>query len=108
MLSMCLLFSMLLPGLVSANANGTGVVNLIGGSQTTVYFSLDPVPVGRVSCNSNSGYQYAIDTSTDSGKSLYTALLTAVSSGRQLRVVGTGQCTVHSEMEDVSYWIFYP
>ncbi len=94
---------------VFAGANGNGKITQIGGqveAPSSIYFGIDPVPSGRASCNTGNDYQFVIDPSTPEGKAMYSALLTASSTGKNIIVQGTGNCDLGQPMETVSYWVF--
>ena len=46
---------------------------------------------------------WAVDAGTDGGKAIQAIVLTAYAQGKTLKVIGTGNCTVKTDREDISY-----
>lgn len=86
---------------------GDGKITLIGGDSSSVYFGINPPPINKASCSNNADYQFVLDPTTDGGRALYSALLTAKTTNKNVRVHGTGSCILGQAMEGVSYWILY-
>lgn len=106
-LSITLLIMNAIPSLSHASATGTGKVSEIGGGgwgDNSIYFGLEPVPENRVPCNDHGQYQYIIDVSTEKGKALYSVLLAAWSTDKEIKVQGTGSCPLEAQAEGVSWW----
>lgn len=49
--------------------------------------------------------RYGVDVSTDQGKAIASAILSAKASNATVRVVGKGVCSIHLDSEDVNYII---
>src|SRR5581483_5333288 len=87
-----------------AAASGAGTVSYIGGEfqspnyPSSVYFGITPAPINREACNNNSSYQFVFDPSTPDGKTLYAALMMAISTGRSIYIYGTGTCVLGQPM----------
>lgn len=104
--------SIVLAPLVSdASAYGVGTITAIGGmgfGTNTVYFGISPAPTGRAGCNSHANYQFIIDISTDSGKALYSMILSASATNTPVAIQGAGTCPSGTTAESVSYWVLNP
>lgn len=84
--------------------NSTGVVADIYTHKGSgkVFFRIDGADL--TSCAVTN--RYAIDASTDGGKLMFSAILSAKATGAELYVVGSDTCSMHADTEDVN-WILY-
>ena len=80
----------------------TGKVTQVWVNQK-VWFKLDTMETAQIDTACNTTARFAVDATTDKGKNIYSALLTAKSTDSSVTVVGTGTCTAHHDSEDVAY-----
>jgi len=50
-----------------------------------------------------SGYDFGFDMTTVAGKAIYTALLTAIATGKDITISGYNTCTVLGGVEDIKF-----
>lgn len=55
-------------------------------------------------CAQNQSIRFAIDSTTDGGKSQVSGLLTAYASGKKIKVHGLNNCSVHGDTESLYYF----
>ncbi len=92
-----------------ASETTTGGVTKIGGQMAppaSIYFGLTSTPEGRPTCSDHSTYDYVFDPNTEEGKALYSALMFAKATNKEIRVRGSGVCILNQPMESISYWAF--
>lgn len=71
------------------------------------WFALDSMPnYNDLEVTCNVSRRFVVDVSTDKGKAIYTAVLTAKSLGLDVNVVGNGNCDLHHDSEGVAYVSF--
>jgi len=70
-----------------------------------IYVALSKASIDKPGCVTNSnGYYFAFDSGTKIGEKIFSTLLAAQRSDSEVRIRGTGTCTVSPEVEDI-YWI---
>jgi len=62
--------------------------------------------LARADCNSITSWNFVFDTSTDSGKSTLSLLLTAMTTGKPVVIEGAGTCNNAAKIEDLRYIYF--
>jgi len=60
---------------------------------------------GVPSCAAGQPYRFALDASTDAGRVQLSGLLSAFAMGREVSIVGTGNCSIYGDSESVSYFM---
>ncbi|WP_218420052.1 hypothetical protein [Alteromonas lipotrueae] len=86
----------------------TGKVSQIWVNQK-VWFRLDTMPSAsnlNVECNVTA--RFVADATTDKGRAIYSAILMAKASGKEVLVVGGGNCDLHSDSEGIAYISILP
>ena len=102
------LLLLLLPVVASAGS-GSGLVELeaVGewnGMQLVFFFT--STHANKPSCNIYH-QRWVLDLASERGKAQYSLLLAAQSSGKQVKVEGSGQCDVWYNSETV-HWVGFP
>ena len=69
---------------------------------TKVFLELTNKPESNSSCNTNSRYTYVFDGSTESGKILFSAALTAYAAQKDIYLDGSNTCTLHENVENLN------
>lgn len=59
------------------------------------YLILHSAPLNPSSCQTNTTYRYAIDLSTDVGKTMFAMVMTAQASNKIMYIVGVDVCNQH-------------
>ncbi|MCW8930255.1 MAG: hypothetical protein OQL19_08475 [Gammaproteobacteria bacterium] len=72
------------------------------GAPNVVFLVLENDPSNKISCSTNSVYDYAFDVSTDDGKAFLGMALTAYTTGKQVSLGGRGSCSLYSSTEDIN------
>lgn len=67
-----------------------------------VFIKMNKDIASRPSC-SIAGWDYVIDSSTDSGKATLSTLLMAYAAQKSVNVSGNNRCTLYAEYEDINY-----
>lgn len=69
-----------------------------------VYVALPQASVNKPDCVSNpNGYYFSFDSGTKIGEKIFSTLLAAQRSGSEVRLSGTGSCTISPEVEDIRW-----
>jgi len=63
---------------------------------------------GNVDCKCSTTKRWAVDSSKPEGKAVMAVVLTALSTGKRIRVAGTGNCDVYYDSETVKYILVFP
>jgi hypothetical protein len=103
-LSAALFFGVVAAATAGGTCNGCRIKNLGAGpyydsicsSGTCVFIKIEQTVNGRPYCASNQGWDFALDTSTASGKATYALLLTAYTTGQIVNVSGSNACSISS------------
>ena len=85
-------------------ANYTGKITKVWAEPSAgdyVMISVDGVPTGNT-CSTSGVYHYAFSITGDMGKALLSMALSAYSIQKTVRFIGTGTCTIHSNVESLS------
>lgn len=69
-----------------------------------VLVSSDGQRLGTPTCAQGSPTRFAIDASTAAGKVQLAGLLSAHATGKPVRIIGTGACSIYSDSETISYF----
>jgi hypothetical protein len=59
---------------------------------------------GVPSCASAHSARFALNATTDAGKVQLAGLLSAHAAGKQVGIIGTGNCAVYGDSESISYF----
>lgn len=78
------------------------------GSGSCVFVAVEPTVGGKPGCASNTYWDFALDTSTASGKATYALILTAYAAGQNISISGANTCSFSpgGAIENL-YWINY-
>lgn len=107
---------LMMSNLYAAGTSPDATINSIGvgkrysaadvcNGKACVLINITPTPIGAPSCaRHSSGWHFLIDTSVDTGKQAYAAVLTAKTTGRSFFIAGTGTC-IGNGFEEVNYII---
>lgn len=69
-----------------------------------VYVALPQASINKPACVTNpNGYYFAFDSGTKIGEKIFSTLLAAQRSGSEVRLSGTGTCTISPEVEDIRW-----
>jgi hypothetical protein len=69
---------------------------------TVVFIKLSAPPVDGASCSVlGAAWTFTLSLDGVAGKELYSMLLTAAASGKQIRATGTGACSQHGQIESL-------
>lgn len=84
---------------VAVASTATGVVKAVYfdlnvGSGNIVFFQMEVLPSNKPACADNPNVDYAFDVSTIAGKNLYSALLAAYASQREVKIGGYDGCSL--------------
>lgn len=98
---------------VSAYAGGaTGTVGqvMVGRLGNQVFIELHAAQYSAWPCSTihPSGFRYAFLLGSDKAKAMLSIILSAQTTGQQLQVVGSGNCSVDASLEDVDYVVLRP
>jgi hypothetical protein len=69
-----------------------------------VLVTTDGQRLGTPNCALGSPYRFVIDATTTAGKVQLAGLLAAHATGKPVRIVGTGNCSLYSDSETISYF----
>lgn len=69
-----------------------------------VLVTTDGQRLGTPTCALGSPYRFVIDATTPAGKVQLAGLLSAHAAGKPVRIVGTGNCSLYSDSETISYF----
>lgn len=98
----CLLLTALLIPQTALSGTSTGTVRtVIVNASNFLFFEAGTIS-NRASCGGSSN-QWAVNINSTNGKSLFTLVLFAKSTGRSITVVGTGACNSWGDREDALY-----
>lgn len=64
-----------------------------------VYVKLDRHQNSPIACHTNTSWEYVIDASTETGKFMYSSILTLYASGKKAKFSGVGNCDVHPNID---------
>lgn len=103
-LASALFFGGIAAATAGGTCNGCQIKNLGAGpyydgicsSGTCVFVKIEQTVSGRPSCASNQGWDFALDTSTASGRATYALLLSAYAAGQTINVAGSNTCSISS------------
>lgn len=73
-------------------------------SNGIVLVSTDGQRLGTPNCALGSPTRFAIDATSTAGKIQLAGLQSAHASGKPVRIIGTGNCSVYSDSETISYF----
>lgn len=69
-----------------------------------VYVALPQASVNKPGCVTNpNGYYFSFDSGTKIGEKIFSTLLAAQRSDSEVRLSGTGTCTISPEVEDIRW-----
>ena len=82
------------------------------GNLSNVHFMSDGVVLAYIngnrsdvpSCAVNQPLRFALSTASSGGKVQLAGLLTAYSSGKKIRIIGTGNCSAYGDTETIEYF----
>lgn len=82
------------------------------GTLSTVHFMSNGVVIASTSgtrsdvppCAVNQSSRFSIDGTSAGGKVQVSGLLAAYASGKQVNIIGTGNCSVYGDTETISYF----
>jgi hypothetical protein len=99
--------TLIAPSVYAGTGAGRAAIEHIGSFNNSelVFFYIASHADGPA-CN-NYRQRWVLDISTTLGKSQYAFLLAAITSGAEIRVSGTGGCSLYSDSETVS-WLGQP
>lgn len=103
-LSLSLLGILCSPSLVASESNGKVIDYWIHNTHDSFAFSVEN-QTGRPSCATygNPTGRYVVDTRTQSGKLVVSAVMAAKASGANILAVGQGKCDYYIDSEDLLY-----
>jgi hypothetical protein len=105
-LSSVLLLTMSAPASASTAWQGTlAAPHFMNDGVVLVYTSGSRTDIP--SCGAGQPGRFAFDSTTAAGKSQLAGILAAFSMGRQVIIVGTGNCSVYGDSEAISYFYIY-
>lgn len=94
--------SMLFVSEVFAGGTYTGKITKVWAEPIAgnyVMVSMDGSPSGSPSCASSSVYHFAFSIVDEIGEALLSMALSSYVSQKEVRIIGNGQCTLHSNVE---------
>jgi hypothetical protein len=94
-----------LPTMVQAGDALAGTLNTIHFlTNGIVLFYTDGVRSGVPTCAAGQPHRFAVNAATAGGKVQLAGLLSAHAAGKQIRIVGSGDCTIYPDSEAVNYF----
>ena len=105
--AVCCLASMSLTSTSAIAGSQTGLVTsaISATPDGKTIFSMTGTHTSNPACSTTS--RWAFDNTTPSGQAVLSQVLSAISMGRTLQVVGTGACTNWADSEDARYVYIY-
>ncbi|EFP97308.1 hypothetical protein [Vibrio caribbeanicus] len=90
--------------LVASESNGKVIDYWIHNTHDSFAFSVES-QTGRPSCATfgNPSGRYVVDTRTQAGKLIVSAVMAAKASGANIQVGGKGKCDYYSDSEDLQF-----
>ena len=77
---------------------------LVGpGYGNNVMLTISPLPSDVPDCQTNQGYSYVFDGTTEVGKMTLSSVLIAYSSKSNVWLGGTGSCSLYNSIENLSH-----
>lgn len=70
--------------------------------------NLHSLMAGTCSATHTSGFRFAFLLTRSGAKELLVSVLAAQTTGRNVQIVGTGECTIDPSLEDLSYVVLMP
>ena len=96
------------PQVASTITSGAGpglITQVYGMKSGAVLFNLSGERTSPPACQGPTiPTRWAIDASTTTGQAMLAVFLSAAAQGRQLGIVGTGECTIEGDTETVNYF----
>jgi hypothetical protein len=104
----CLFLSLIVLSPLSIAASVTGKVEMLmtGPHYSGVVFvKVNTLVANKPSCSNNSTWDFSFNGNDESGKTLYSLLLSSYAAGKTVSLYGLSECSHWSTVEDLSYAI---
>jgi len=88
---------------ISSSSTAGSISNITPNAAGRVFFQHSGTHTARPSCATLD--RWVIDTTTAGGQALLSALLTAYSTGKQIQIDGTGNCSAWGDTETVDRFV---
>jgi hypothetical protein len=103
--AVCIFQAVMISSALASNVDPTQITRVLVGPNygTKVILTISNKPAQVPACQTNLGYNYVFDASSEVGKITLSVVLTAYASGRNVWLGGSEQCDVYPGIETLKH-----